>query len=375
MAKIFNYKTLTAPKSLLYSIEDLTSFSIACLKKVGARQSDAREVSGVLAMADLKGKDSHGIARLRRYVDGLAQGKINAQATPKIIKESSGSILIDAQNGLGQPASIFAMSHAIEKAKKGGIGIATVLNSNHFGIAGYYADLACQKNMVGIAVSNASPQVAPTFGAESMYGTNPLAIGFPINPQHSFLLDMATSIVSRGRLERYRWQSKDIPEGWIIDQTGENPESLSEIISNLKKRIRYSLLPLGGFGETTGGHKGYGLGVAIDLLCGPFIGAGWGRHVYGPKGANLGHCFISIDPEFFAGLPYFQIEAQKMLSELQSSKKIKTAEKIYFPGEKSSDIAKLRKEKGIPLPLMVVDDLKKLSLTYDVPLSCEATYA
>lgn len=350
-----------------FPLEKLKLLSISCLTKVGASEKNACEVADVLALADVKGKDSHGIARLRRYVDGLAEGKISKIESLKIIKESPGSILLDAQNGLGQPASIFAMNKAIHKAKQNGIGIAAVRNSNHFGIAGYYVDLACQKNMIGIAFSNASPQVAPTFGAESMFGTNPLAIGLPTHPTAPFLLDMATSIVSRGRLERLQWERTEMSKGWILDQTGIYNESLSEIISGLKSRSRYSLLPLGGSDEKTGGHKGYSLALFIDLMCGPLFGGSWGRHVYGKGGANLGQCFISINPEMFVGLSDFQKNAQQAIFEIQAAKKSENQDRIYYPGEQSFELSERRRKEGILLSDIVIEDLFQLCKTYEVP--------
>jgi LDH2 family malate/lactate/ureidoglycolate dehydrogenase len=329
------------------------------MEAVGVGDEDARVVADVLSAADLGGIDSHGCARLRRYVDGVATGGIDGRATPKLVRESAATAVLDAANGLGQPAAVAATRLAIEKGRGSGVGVISVRRSNHFGIAGYYAAMAAAEGMIGIAMTNASPQVAPTFGAEPMFGTNPIAVGIPSGAP-GFLLDMATSTVGRGRLEVLQRRGEQIPRGWVIDSSGATRTDAAELIAGLKERRGYSLVPLGGSSETHGGHKGYGLGLLVDILCGPLAGAEWGRRVYGRE-AGLGHFVIAIEVEAMRALGDFRDDCRAMFDELTDSRRIPGAERIFIPGEKEAEESARRTETGIPLTRPVREDLWKVA--------------
>jgi LDH2 family malate/lactate/ureidoglycolate dehydrogenase len=341
--------------------ESLHAFVVQCLQRVNVSEPDALTVADVLVAADLRGVDSHGVARLRRYVDGVRQGKIDAQATTRVLAETPTTAALDGRNGLGQPASSTAIDIAIEKALVAGLSMATVRRSNHFGIAGYYALRAAQKGLFSIVGTNASPQVAPTNGASPMFGTNPIAVAFPTDPQRPFLLDAATSIVPRGKLERLDRDGLSMSPGWAVDPRGQSTTDIPAVVSGLQAREGYALLPLGGFGERYGGHKGYGLATVIELFCGPLAGALWGRQVYGPTGAGLGHFFLCGRVDFFRPIDEFQAESNQMFDELRASPKAQGRDRIMVAGEREYEVEQDRLENGIPLAAAVVDDLLLLA--------------
>lgn len=347
--------------------EGLASFVAECLVAVGASRAEASEVSDVLVAADLKGISSHGVARLFRYVEGIETGAIAANAETVVVQESAATAVLDAQNGLGQPASIRAMRLAMNKASCVGAGVVAVRNSNHFGIAGYYASLAVDRGMVGIAMTNASPQVCATFGAEPVFGTNPVAVGVPGVGGDDFLLDMATSVVPRGKLERMALSGETIPEGWAIDPAGSMATEHAALIAGLKNRDGYAILPLGGAGERFGGHKGFGLGLGVDLLCGPLAGAAWGRHVYGPEGARLGHLFVAIDTAAFGDPETIRAQVASLIGETRGTRRVHGASRIYTAGEKERAHERESRQNGIRLQNKIAQSLRSLAGRLGVP--------
>lgn len=351
----------------LVPAERLHAFVTTCLTAVGAAADDAMVVADVLIAANLRGVDSHGVARLRRYVKGIQNGAIAARPDVTTVLEGPATAVIDAGNGLGQPAALAAMHLAIAKAERIGLGMVVTRRSNHFGIAGYYAMLALEHGMIGMVTTNASPQVAPTFAAEPMYGTNPLAIAMPTGGPCPFVLDMATSTAARGRIEQMQREGKPIPSGWGIDPEGAITTDADTLIAGLIARRGHALLPVGGAGETFGGHKGYGLGLLADLLCGPLAGAAWGRHVYGSSGANLGHCFLAMRVDCFRPWEEFIADSEQLLQEIRSAKKVPGRERIYIPGEKEAEETQRRQRDGIPLLPVVLADLARLADEAGVP--------
>jgi L-2-hydroxycarboxylate dehydrogenase (NAD+) len=340
---------------------------VSCLLAAGEGRRGAEQTAEVLLAADLGGIDSHGCARLRRYVEGLASGAIAAEAAIETVSATPATAALDANNGLGAPAAIEATEVAVAKAGAVGVGVVSVRRSNHFGIAGYYASRAARKGMIGLVLSNASPQVSPVFGAEPMFGTNPLAIGMPTGEGDGFLLDMATSTVGRGKLEVRQRRAEPIPEGWVIDASGAPRVDVEELIDGLKARRGYSLLPLGGSSEEFGAHKGYGLGLFADLVCGPLAGAAWGRHVYGPAGADLGHLIVAIQVEAFRDRAEFEAECRQMFAELRAARRAAGADRIFIPGEKEVEERERRLSDGIPLTEAVSADLAALAEQCGVP--------
>lgn len=346
---------------MLFHHDDLRLFTVRTMQAVNVSESDAEAVADVLICADLRGIDSHGIARLRRYVDGVRSGRIAACVQPVIRREGKATVAIDAGNGLGQPVSRMAMNVAIRKAFEFGLGMATVCRSNHFGIAGYYAQTALAHGLFAIVGTNASPQVAPTHGASPMFGTNPLAVAFPTGGDVPFVLDAATSVVSRGKLERLEREGRQAYPGCAIGPDGQPATDIAQLVGGLQRREGYALLPLGGAGEQLGGHKGYGLALLVEILSGPLAGALWGRHVYGDQGAGLGHFFLCGRVDAFLPVAEFRAQTDRMFAEIRSSPKASGAERIYLPGEREYETEQLRRVAGIPLPPAVVEDLHQIA--------------
>jgi LDH2 family malate/lactate/ureidoglycolate dehydrogenase len=356
------------PEGLRYDAAALQDFVRRCLLAAGARGADAIAVADVLVAADLRGVASHGVARLRRYVEGLRSGGINAHPNTSTISESAATILIDADHGLGQPVSIAAMQAAIAKGRENGVGVAIVANSNHFGIAGFYTSLALDHGMIGVASTNASPQVCPTSGAEAMFGTNPIAVAVPGPGGDDFELDMATSVVPRGKIEKMSWTGEAIPEGWAVDPEGLPARSHDALVSGLKQREGYALLPLGGAGELHGGHKGFGLGLLVDILCGPLAGAGWGRHTYAGGRARLGHFFLALDVSAVRPLAAVRSDLAAMFEELRGSRRARGAARIRVAGERRRELESRNRADGIAVDAAVVEELRAVSRIVNVEL-------
>ncbi len=295
------------------SAEDLTNFCLRVFQKLGVSEQDARITSEVLVMADLRGIESHGVARLRRYVDGLRNGVMVAKPEITTLRETPATALIDAGAGLGQPASRQAMQQAIQKAIEVGVGFVSLRNSNHYGIAGYYAMMALEHDCIGMSMTNSDALVVPTFGRDAMLGTNPIAVAAPANKELPFVLDMATSTVSRGKLEVYERQGKPVPMGWATDERGLGTDDAHRVLENFSKRAGGGLLPLGGEGELLTGYKGYGLALLVDVLCAVLSGAAYANLVYPktpdgkPMPANLGHFFGAWRVDAFRPVDDFKV--------------------------------------------------------------------
>ena len=347
--------------------ELLEDFIIEVFKKLGVPSSDARIVADILVAADLKGFGSHGISRLKRYVEAINTGSIEPVANIRVIKETPLSALIDGGNGLGQVVAFRAMKKCIETAEKSGVGFVGVRNSNHFGIAGYYSTMALEKDMIGISLTNARSSVAPTFGVEPVLGTNPMSVAVPTGGPFPFVLDMATSITQRGKLEVLETENKKMLSGWAIDEKGKtitNPKKATQGIFARKA----ALLPLGGIGEEFGGHKGYGLGLLVDILCACFTGANFGLHLLRSKkgGYNLGHFFGAIKIELFRPLNEFKKTIDRMFKEVKGSKKFPGKKRIYIAGEKEFEMENQRKVEGIPVHPDVFEYMNSLKNTLKI---------
>lgn len=321
---------------------------------LGVPDEDAKVCADVLITSDRRGIDSHGIGRLKTiYYDRILQGILFPKTNFEIIKEGPTTAVIDGHDGMGHVIGHKSMQMAIDKAKEYGLGMTAVRNSSHYGIAGYYVLMAVRSGMIGITGTNARPSVAPTFGIENMLGTNPITFGLPTDEKFPFVIDCATSLSQRGKLEVYARENKEIPEGWVIGQDGKPRVDTQQILKDLVKGTA-ALTPLGGIGEELGGHKGYGYGTVVEILCAALQGGSFLKMLLGFKDGkkvpyNLGHFFIAIDIETFTELSEFKKTAGKILRELRHSKKMPHADRIYTAGEKEHLAFLERKEKGVPL--------------------------
>jgi L-2-hydroxycarboxylate dehydrogenase (NAD+) len=356
--------------------EALRTFCSNVFEELDVPREDAEVTADNLVAADLRGISSHGVARLRRYVNGLKDGMMVARPEIRTVQETATTALIDGGGGLGQPVSVRAMQLAISKAKAIGSGFVAVRNSNHYGIAAYYALMALEEELIGISMTNASELVVPTFGRDAMLGTNPISVAAPAGKERAFVLDMATSTVPRGKLEVYNRQEKPIPLGWATDERGVPTDDAGGVLENLIGRVGGGLLPLGGAGELMSGHKGYGLALLVDILCGVLPGAGYANTVYpkSPAGkplpANLGHFFGALRVDAFRPLDEFKATMDDLMQRLKNSPKADDQERIYIHGEKEFEIEQERRINGVSLHPKVIADMeaiaKDMGVVYDL---------
>ena len=356
--------------------EALKSFCVRIFRKLDVPEQDATITADVLVAADLRGIPSHGVARLRRYVDGLRSGIMMAHPEIQTVVESPVTATIDAGAGLGQPVAHAAMTKAIQKAKSFGAGFVTVRNSNHYGIAGYYAMMALEHDCIGISMTNADVLVVPTFGRNAMMGTNPIAVAAPAGKERPFVMDMATSTVPRGKLEVYERLNKAMPLGWATDESGVSTTDAHRVLENFKSRAGGGLLPLGGEGEVFSGHKGYGLVLWVDIFCAVLSGAAYANMVYPktsdgkPLPANLGHFFGAWRLDAFRPVNEFKAALDDLQRRLKDAPKAQGQERIYIHGEKEYEASERYLREGVPLNPKVAEDLKslghELGVAYDL---------
>jgi len=355
---------------LLYSYERLFSFSKNIFLQIGCSEKNAETATRVLLSADLRGVDSHGIARLRGYIRLWEVDRINANPTISIVHETLSTATVDGDKGLGLVVAPEAMQIAIEKAMKVGTGWVSVKNSNHFGIAGSHAMMALQYDMIGIAMTNASPLVAPTFSVERLLGTNPIAVAIPAGNEPPFVADFATTTAANGKLEILQRKNMDTPIGWVQTKTGEPSIDAGEV------RNGGALLPLGGDREH-GSHKGYMLGSNVDIFSAILSGANYGPWVppfpaYVPMAENMpgegiGHFFGAMRIDAFRPATDFKDNMDNWIQRFRSAKTVAGEEKVIIPGEPETATQIERRSKGIPLIEPVVNDLKELGNKFDIP--------
>lgn len=352
-----------------FSKDQLSAFCKSVFIKIGVPVSDAELATEVLLNADLRGIDSHGLARLSGYVLLWEKGRINAVAKPKIVKDSMSTATVDGDAGLGLIVAPYAMKIAIEKAKQCGSGWVSVKNSNHFGIAAHHAMMALEEDMIGIAMTNASPLVAPTFSSERMLGTNPMCFVFPSKKHDPIVVDMATSTAANGKLEIAQRLSKDLPSGWVQTSTGENSIDANALKSG------GSLLPLGSDREH-GSHKGYGLGATVDILSAVLSGANFGPWVPpfvafldpdpNPVGEGIGHFFGAMRVDAFREKEEYFNSIDTWIERFKNSKRIAPNQPVIIPGEPELEAYQERIQNGIPLNDLVLADLNELALKLNV---------
>ena len=323
--------------------------------RLGAPRADAAICANVLIKADEFGFDSHGISRLKPiYYDRIRQGIQLAKTRVRVVRDSAGTAVLDGGNGMGHVVAHKAMALAIRKARKHGLGMVAVRNSTHFGIAGYYPLMAVKAGMIGICGTNARPSIAPTFGVENMLGTNPLTFAMPTGEKFPFLLDCATSIVQRGKVEIYAKLNKAMPKGWVVAHDGSSKTDPQAVLAELIAGTA-ALLPLGGAGEEHAGYKGYGYATVVEILSaalqqGAFLKMLGGVNRRGRKiPIPLGHFFLAIDIARFTPLASFQRIARTILRQLRASQRAPGQKRIYTAGEKEYLTWLARKKKGAPV--------------------------
>ena len=364
--------TIQAMAIKLISFEIIEKFMTDILEKAGIPKEDAGIIGDVLLQADRFGFDSHGVNRLKNiYLDRIKQSILNPVTKFEIVREAPATAVVDGHNGMGHVIAFNSMKLAITKARKYGMGMVAVRNSTHYGIAGYYALMAVRENMIGITGTNARPAIAPTFGVENMLGTNPMTFGMPTDEKFPFLLDCATSIIQRGKVELYAREGKEMPAGWVIDEKGESKTNSREVLKELIAG-RAALTPLGGIGEETGGYKGYGYSTVVEILSAALQQGAFMKMLTGMKDGKavpypLGHFFIAIDISSFTDIADFRKTTGDILRELRASRKIPGHNRIYTAGEKEYYTWEERKDKGISFNDQLLEEFRELCVSYDLP--------
>ncbi len=343
----------------------------------GVPREDAEICTDVLMESDRRGIESHGTNRFKPiYIDRIEAGILNPVTNYEVIKETPTTLVADAHDGMGMVASYKMMNSLIEKAKTYGIAMGTITNSSHYGIAGYWAMMASKQGLLGITGTNARASIAPTFGVDNMMGTNPLTFAFPTDEDFPFVLDCATSIVQRGKIEYYARSGKDTPKGMVISENGEELTDSNYILEALTKGTA-ALNPLGGTGEELAGYKGYGYAAVVEILSAALSGGMFMKDLTNKdengnkRPYHLGHFFIVINPDFFMGLDTFKKTTGDIIRALRASKKAPGHDRIYTAGEKEWDVWLERKDKGVPMGESVQKDFitvrDKYNLDYKFP--------
>lgn len=355
----------------LFDKEQLSEFTNKVFLAIGCSEEHARLATEVLIKADLRGIDSHGVARLTGYVRLWEAGRINPSPDIKVIHETPSTAVIDGDRGLGLIVAPKAMEIAMGKAKNVGSGWVSVKNSNHFGIAGYHAMMALENDMVGIAMTNASPLVAPTFATERMLGTNPIAVAIPAGKQPPFVADLATTTAANGKLEILQRKNEKAPLGWVQTKDGSSSTNANEL------KDGGALLPLGGDREH-GSHKGYALGSIVDIFSAVFSGANYGPWAPpfvsflplsdNPVGEGLGHFVGAMRIDAFRPANDFKNHMDNWISRFRETKAVE-GKKVLIPGDPEREMENDRVKTGIPLNEKVVDDLREVGKKFGLKLS------
>ena len=340
-----------------YNYKKLYELAVEMFIRYGFSREDSEKVADVILTSDRFGVESHGVNRLTLYPFGIDIGRIKVDAKPEVVEDRLSMAVIDAHDGMGQLIGHFAMELAIEKAKKSGVGIVSARNSNHFGIAGYYANMACKEGLIGFSCTNSEAIMVPTFGRKAMIGSNPIACAMPAEP-YNFFFDASTTVVTRGKLEMYNKAEKPLPEGWALDKDGRPTTDPAAGRAG-------SLVPIGG-------AKGSGLAIMVDVLCGILSGGPYGPHLHDlyvmdePQGVS--HFLGAIDIAHFIEPAAFKSALSAMSREIKALKKADGVEEIFLPGERSGRKAEENAANGIEVPQPVYEELLELGKPYGLSL-------
>ena len=362
---------MTTVETKIFPIEALHKFNTRVFLHFGVPKNDAAQAADVLASADLRGIDSHGVARLHSYFGMLSEGRINPKPQIRILRSTLSTATVDGDNGLGLVVGPHANRIAMDMAEKAGSGWVSVCNTNHYGIAGYYVLEALKRDLIGWAMTNSTMLVAPLWGAERMLGTNPIAIAFPGKEEPPIVIDMATSATAFGKIEIALRRTEPIPEGWAIDRDGRVTTNPHEMVEG------GAMLPLGSDRER-GGHKGYALAMMVDILCGPLSGANWGP--FAPPfalrqeipsrsvGKGIGHFFGAMRIDGFIDGDEFKRQIDDYIRVFRATKPAPGTSGPLIPGDPEREMEIIRRKKGVPLILPVVEELRDISQKTGIPL-------
>jgi LDH2 family malate/lactate/ureidoglycolate dehydrogenase len=352
------------------SRRDLEGLCAGVFFKTGIPREEAEVSAEILVTADARGIRSHGVARIRRYVDGISAGHIRGGAVPRVLRETPLSLVLDAEGGMGLSLSKRSMERVIAMAAGQGAGACSIRNSNHFGIAGYYSEMAARHDMIGIAMTNTAALGVPTFAREAMFGTNPIAFAVPGLGTDLFSLDMATTTVTRGKIEVAAREGESLPPGWAGGTDGRNTAQPARLLEDMLYKRGGGLLPLGGEGTALGGHKGYGLAVMVDILCALSSGGVFGGAVMDSEisSARVCHFFMALRLDLFRDPEDFKRDISRMLGELRSLKPAEGARQVYYAGLLEQEAEARCEREGVPLTEDVWKTLRDTAAGLGVPV-------
>ncbi|MBR7189437.1 MAG: Ldh family oxidoreductase [Clostridia bacterium] len=340
---------------------ELLTFCESTFRAYGFTEEESRDIAAVVLAADLNGIESHGVQRMVRYAFEVNSGMVDVHAVPEIVHETPISAVIEAHNAMGQVIGQRAMRLAIQKAKTSGCGMVEVRNSNHYGIAGFYTDMAMREDLMGICMTNTEEIMVPVYGKQPMIGTNPIALSMPADPI-PFLFDCATTVVPRGKFEVYTKRGDPVPIGWGVDEKGLDSQDAPRILDNIIHKAGGGILPLGGSSEKMGGHKGYGLGVIVELFTGIFSGGTTADRIYRTgSGSGICHTFIAVDYGLFGDKAKIRADFSEYLEKIRNSPKAEGCSRIYTHGEKEVESRARRMAEGIPVNEKTIQELKKIA--------------
>lgn len=347
--------------------ENLKSFSLAVFKKMGFPEKSAEIITDVLLTSDLYGIESHGMQRMILYYKSIKNGNTNPSAQPEIVFETPISAVIDNHLGAGQTGGFFAMNTAIKKAKENGIGLVSVRNSNHYGIAGYYAKMACKDGLIGFSSTNSPSIMVPTYGKKAMLGSNPIAIAVPAEP-YDFLFDASTTVVTMGKIEVYDKNNSPLPFGWALDENGIDTDNAPLVLKNIRAKNCGGILPLGGSTEKYGGHKGYGYGMISEIFT-SILSMGLTSNHFGGGKPGTCHFFGAINPNLFGNPVEIKEHFSAFLQELRNSPKADGQTRIYTHGEKEVEAEKRIMKDGIPVNINTFNEMKTICGGYNIDIT------
>jgi L-2-hydroxycarboxylate dehydrogenase (NAD+) len=348
----------------------LIDFCAGVFGRLEMAEEDCQVAADVLVAADARGIPSHGVGRLQRYVNGLETRLMLPDAEPEVLMDTPSSLVVHARGGMGAPVSARTMERIIGKAADSGAAFGCVRDSNHFGIAGYYAMMALEHDMLGIAMTSTAALGVPTFGRQVMYGTNPLAFAAPAGEEGAFVLDMSTTVVTRGKIEVYDRSGKELPSGWAVDRSGWPAREPAPLLDDMFHRVGGGILPLGGLGEVFGGHKGYGLAVMVDILCSVLCGAPFGPALSdtATSSARVSHFFGAIRIDHFREPAGFRQDMDRMLRDLRHTPLAEGAERVYYAGRKEMEMEQECARRGVPVAAETWRQLQTIAGAYQVDL-------
>ncbi len=340
----------------------LEQFCAAVFMKLGLPPDEARDSAEILVAADARGIESHGVGRLWRYKNGLQRGIMAGGVRATTVRETPLSLVLDANGAMGLSLSKRTMARVIEKARVSGAAFSSVRNSNHFGIAGYYTEMAAPSDMIGICMTNTAALGVPTFGRKAMFGTNPIAFSIPAHDGRMFTLDMATTVVTRGKVEVYDREQKPLPGGWAVNTKGVGTSDAHSLLEDMLYQRGGGILPLGGEGELFSGYKGYGLAEVVDIMTAVLSGGVFGQAVMDSQAtsARVCHFFGAIRLDLFRDPEEIKSDMDRLLDELENAEPAEGCERVYYAGLKEHEAEAESARVGVPLSEKVAAQLRQI---------------